>query len=239
MRSLTNRQEQILEWIKRFIQVYGIPPTRVELAHGVGLKDASCVGPHLQTLAEGGWIQLFPGKNRGIRVLDQLLPLVRPLAEVAAGTPILSEAHIVERVPAVIANRFRPRPDYLLTVRGDSMNRTGLDDGDIVAIHKTNEARNGQVVVARFGDEVTLKRYWKVNERHVELRPESHNPEHQVMKLDPAMHILEIDGVAVGALIGEIRDSQSAYPPEEVEQVEVPEFLRNVIENSERPGTER
>ena len=239
MRSLTNRQEQILEWIKRFVQVYGIPPTRVELAHGVGLKDASCVGPHLQTLADGGWIQLFPGKNRGIRVLDQLLPLVRPLAEVAAGTPILSESHIVERVPAVIANRFRPRPDYLLTVRGDSMNRTGLHDGDIVAIHKTNEARNGQVVVARFGDEVTLKRYWKVDERHVELRPESHNPEHQVMKLDPAMHILEIDGVAVGALIGEIRDSQSAYPPEEVEQVEVPEFLRNVFENSERPGTER
>ena len=239
MRSLTNRQEQILEWIKRFIQFYGIPPTRVELAHGVGLKDASCVGPHLQTLAERGWIQLFPGKNRGIRVLDQLLPLVRPLAEVAAGTPILSEAHIVERVPAVIANRFRPRPDYLLMVRGDSMNRTGLDDGDIVAIHKTNEARNGQVVVARFGDEVTLKRYWKVDERHVELRPESHNPEHQVMKLDPAMHILEIDGVAVGALIGEIRDSQSAYPPEADEQVEVPEFLRNVIENSERPGTER
>ena len=238
MRSLTNRQEQILEWIKRFIQVNGIPPTRLELAQGVGLKDASCVGPHLQTLAEGGWIQLFPGKNRGIRVPDQLLPLVRPLAEVAAGTPILSEAHIVERVPAVIANRFRPRPDYLLTVRGDSMNRTGLDDGDIVAIHKTNEARNGQVVVARFGDEVTLKRYWKVDERHVELRPESHNPEHQVMKLDPAMHILEIDGVAVGALIGEIRDSRSTFPPEDNEQLEVPEFLRDAMENREQPETE-
>ena len=104
--------------------------------------------------------------------------LVRPLAEVAAGTPILSEAHIVEWVPAVIANRFRPRPDYLLTVRGDSMDRTGLQDGDIVAVRKTNEARNGQVVVARFGDEVTLKRYWKLSERHVELRPESHNPGH-------------------------------------------------------------
>ena len=214
---------------------YGIPPTRAELAHGVGLKDASCVGPHLQALAEGGWIQLLPGKNRGIRVLDQQLPLVRPLAEVAAGTPILCEAHIVERVPAVIANRFRPRPDYLLTVRGDSMDRTGLQDGDIVAVYKTNEARNGQVVVARFGDEVTLKRFWKVDKRHVELRPESHNPEHQVMKLDPAKHILEIDGVAVGALIGEIRDSWSGYAPEENEQLELPEFLKNVSASRERP----
>ena len=226
MRSLTNRQKQILQWIKHFLQEYGIPPTRAELAQGVGLKDASCVGPHLQTLAEGGWIQLLPGKNRGIRVLDQTLPLVRPLGEVAAGTPILCDAHIVERMPAVIANRFRPRPDYLLTVRGDCMDRTGLQDGDIVAIRKTSEARNGQVVVARFGDEVTLKRYWKVDERHVELRPESHNPEHEVMKLDPAKHILEIDGVAVGALIGEIRDSQSADSAAEDEHLELPAFLR-------------
>ena len=153
------------------------------------------------------------------------MPLVRPLGEVAAGTPIVCEDHIVERVPAVIANRFRPRPDYLLTVRGDSMDRTGLQDGDIVAIRKTSEPRNGQVVVARFGDEVTLKRYWKIDERHVELRPESHNPDHQVMKLDPAMHILEIDGVAVGALIGEIRDSRAAYGLEEDDQLELPEFL--------------
>ena len=224
MRSLTDRQQQILEWIKQFIQRYGIPPTRAELAHGVGLRDASCVGPHLETLARKGWIELFPRKNRGIRVLDQTLPLVRPLGEVAAGTPIVCEEHIVERVPAVIANRFRPRPDYLLTVRGDSMDRTGLQDGDIVAIRKTNEARNGQVVVARFGDEVTLKRYWKIDERHIELRPESLNPEHEVMELDLAKHILEIDGVAVGALIGEIRDSGSADAPEENQQPELPDF---------------
>ena len=213
MRSLTKRQEQILEWIKRFIQKQGIPPTRAEVAYGVGLKDASCVGPHLQTLAEGGWIQLLTKKNRGIRVLDELLPLVRPLAEVAAGTPILSEAHIVERVPAVIANRFRPHPDYLLTVRGDSMDRTGLQDGDVVAIHKTATARSGQVVVARFGDEVTLKRFYRQDDRHVELRPESHNPSHQVMHLDLAKHRLEIDGVAVGAMIGELRDTRQNGEP--------------------------
>ena len=134
------------------------------------------------------------------------MPLVRPLAEVAAGTPIVCDAHIVERVPAAIAHRFRPRPDYLLTVRGDSMDRTGLRDRDIVAIHRTPEAQSGQVVVARFGDEVTLKRFVRIDERHVELRPESHNPTHQVMKLDLAKHILQIEGVAVGALIGQLRD---------------------------------
>ena len=180
----------------------------------------------METLGRKGWIELLPRKNRGSRVLDQTLPLVRPLGEVAAGTPVVCEDHIVERVPAVIARRFRPRPDYLLTVRGDSMHRTGLQDGDIVAIRKTNEAQNGQVVVARFGDEVTLKRYWKIDERHIELPPEIHSPEHKVMRLDPAMHILEIDGVAVGALIGEIRDSGSAYAPEEDDRLELPEYLR-------------
>ena len=244
MRSLTKRQEQILEWIKGFIRQYGIPPTQAELAHGVGLKDASCVGPHLRTLAAGGWIQLLPGKNRGIRVLDELLPLVRPLGEVAAGTPILSEAHIVDRLPAVIARQFRPRPDYLLTVRGDSMDRTGLQDGDLVAIRKTNKPRNGQVVVARFGDEVTLKRYWKVNDRHVELRPESHNSAHEVMRLDPAKHILEIDGVAVGALISELPNSEPVFDSELVfdrtAATEVPEFLRDrdSTEGRGEPGTE-
>ena len=226
MRSLTNRQRQILDWIKHFIQKHGIPPTRAELAHGVGLKDASCVGPHLERLHEGGWIQLIQRKNRGIRVLDQTVPLVRPLGEVAAGTPIVCEEHIVERMPSAIASRFWPRPDYLLTVRGDSMDRTGLQDGDIVAIRKTSEPGNGQVVVARFGDEVTLKRYWKIDERHVELRPESHNPEHKVMELDLAKHLLEIDGVAVGALIGEIRDSGSAYSPNGNDLLEPPEWLK-------------
>ena len=150
---------------------------------------------------------LTTSERRSIRVLDMDLPLVRPLAVVAAGTPILCEANIVERLPAAIAERFQPRADYLLTVRGDSMNRTGLCDGDIAAIHRTTVAESGQVVVARFGDEVTLKRFVRLDERHVELRPESHNPAHEVMKLDLAKHILDIDGIAVGALIGGLHDA--------------------------------
>ena len=207
MKTLTDRQQNILDWIKKHQRENGFPPTRLELARGVGFREASSIARHLATLAKAGWIQMQPNTKRGIRVLDDI-PVVGPLAEVAPGTPILSDAHIVEHVPAAIADRFHPRPDYLLMVRGDSMDRTGLKDGDIVAIHKTNSARSGQVVVARFGDEVTLKRYFRQDERHIELRPESHNPEHQVMQLDLAKHRLEIDGVAVGAMITKLRDSE-------------------------------
>ena len=203
MRPLTSRHQQILDWIKDYIAQFGIPPTRAELAEGIGIKDASSVTAHLEALAREGWIQLLPNKKRGIRVLDvDDLPLIGPLAEVAAGTPILAEGHIVERIPAAVADRFRPRPDYFLTVRGDSMDRTGLRDGDVVAIRQQATANNGEVVVARFGDEVTLKRFVRIDDRHVELRPESHNPEHKPLEIDLAKHILHIDGVAVGALIG-------------------------------------
>ena len=215
MQTLTDRQQETLDGIKTHLQENGIPPTRAELAEALGLRDASSVSGHLTALADKGWIELRPKIKRGIRVIERdNLPLVGPVAEIAAGTPILAETHIVERLPAAIAERFHPRPDYFLTVRGDSMNRTGLCDGDIVAIHRTTSPESGQVVVARFGDEVTLKRFVRIDERRVELRPESHNPAHEVMKLDLAKHILDIDGVAVGALIGQIRDSQQHVPPE-------------------------
>ena len=206
MRPFAPRTQQVLEWIKDQISETGLPPTRAELAEGVGLKDASSVTGHLEVLAKGGWIQLFPNKKRGIRVLDMDdLPLLGPLAEVAAGTPILAEGNVVERIPSAVADRFQPRPDYFLTVRGDSMDRTGLRDGDIVAVRQQATADNGEIVVARFGDEVTLKRFVRIDDRHVELRPESHNPMHELLEIDLAKHILDIDGVAVGALIGALQ----------------------------------
>ena len=175
----------------------------------MGLAEASSVTGHLARLAEAGWIELLPNVNRGIRVLDENVPLLGALAEVAAGTPIVCEAHILERVPAAIAERFHPRPDYLLTVRGDSIERTGITDGSIVAVKRTRAARSGQIVVARFGDEVTLKRFVQIDERHVELRPESRNSAHKVLELDLAKHILEIDGIVVGALITGLDDSET------------------------------
>ena len=209
MQELTDRQQKVLDSIKGHIRLHGVPPTRTELAHGLGLAEASSVTGHLQRLMEAGRITVMPHKRRAIRVLDEDVPLIGALAEVAAGTPIVCEAHTIERVPGTLADHFRPRPHYLLTVRGDSMEKAGIRDADIVAIHKTPEARTGQIVVARFGDEVTLKRFVRIDERHVELRPESHNAVHKVMKLDLAKHILQIEGVVVGALIKGLDDTET------------------------------
>ena len=201
MSELTKRQRDVLDAIKKRIRKDGVPPSQWELARDVGLADSSAVRVHLKALQEKGRIKILTKKNRGIRVIENDVPLVGPMAEVAAGTPIVCEAHIVEHVPAAIADRFRPRPDYLMTVRGDSMDRAGLHDGDLVAVHKTTEAKSGQIVVARFGDEVTLKRLRRINARDIELRPESYNTAYEVMRLDLAKHIVDIDGVVVGAVI--------------------------------------
>ena len=205
MRDLTTRQHEVLDKIKAHIRRHGMPPSRTELAHSLGLREASSVTGHLARLAEAGWIELLPHTTRGIRVLEETgVPLLGALAEVAAGTPIVCEAHILDRVPAAIAELFHPRPDFLLTVRGDSIELTGITDGSIVAVKKSSEAKSGQLIVARFGDEVTVKRLVRVDERHVELRPESRNKAHKTMRLDLAKHILAIEGVVVGALIGQL-----------------------------------
>ena len=209
MRDLTNRQQDVLDAIKVHLRRHGVPPSRTELAHSLGLAEASSVTGHLARLAEAGWIELMPNTNRGIRVLDENVPLLGALGEVAAGTPIVCDAHIVERIPAAIAEHFQPRPDFLLTVRGDSMEKAGIKAGDVIAVHKTPEAKSGQVVVARFGDEVSVKRYVRIDERHVELRPESHNKAHEPMRLDLAKHILQIEGIVVGDLIRGLDDSDA------------------------------
>ena len=208
MDDLTDRQRVVLEWMKTYVRKHGRSPTRTEVSEGLGLHDATSVRTHLQGLEKKGHIEILKDKYRGIRIFEAELPLIRAMGKVAAGTPIVAEEHIIQRVPAVIAEQFRPKPDYLLKVVGDSMDATGLCDGDVVAVRKTARAESGQVVVARFGDEVTLKRLIRIDERNIELRPESHNKAHKVMKLDLAKHIVDIDGVVVGALIGELRDGR-------------------------------
>ena len=205
MGELTKRQREILMWIKRYVREHGVPPTRSEIAHGVGLAEASSVTAHLKRLEEGGWIRFQPNKARSIRVLDGDVPLIKRLAEVAAGSPIVCEAHILQQVPSIIAEQFWPRPDYLLVVRGDSMDQTGVRDGDVVAVARSTEAKTGDIVVARFGDDVTVKRFVRIDERRVELRPESTNATHEALELDLAKHVLDIDGIVVGALIKNLR----------------------------------
>ena len=210
MKDLTQRQREALEHIRAHLRRHGFPPSRKELAKSLGLSHPSSADGHLTALQTKGWIELRPDTKRGIRLIGDadpdvpLIDLVEPIGEIAAGEPIVAESRIVDRIPSAVAERFSPTPDYFLTVRGDSMDRTGLRDGDVVAIRATPEAKNGDVVVARFGDEVTLKRFVRLDERHVELRPDSHNPEHEPRWIDLAKHILHIDGVAVGALIGRL-----------------------------------
>ena len=207
MTKLTDRQRETLEHIRSHLRRHGFPPSRKELSEKLGLTHPSSVEVHLTALQTKGWIELKPDTKRGIRLCGgasielPLVDLVTPRGEIAAGEPIVADERIVDRIPEAVAERFSPRPDYFLTVRGDSMDRTGLREGDVVAVRATPDAKSGDVVVARFGDEVTLKRFVRLDTRYVELRPDSNNPAHEPIEIDLAKHILHIDGVAVGALI--------------------------------------
>ena len=148
---LTARQQEILDWIRRRLEATGMPPTRAEIAAGLGFSTASSAEDHLRALAKKGAIELLPGASRGLRLRDlpELPGLGLPLVgRVAAGHPILAAEHIEAHVrldPAL----FSPRADYLLRVHGTSMKGAGILDGDLIAVHRSAEARSGQIVVAR------------------------------------------------------------------------------------------
>lgn len=199
MDKLTPRQAEILELIQRVIDEDGIPPTRAEIAGELGFKSANAAEEHLRALQRKGVIELVPGASRGIRLLrepirEQLgLPLV---GRVAAGQPILAEEHIEARYQ-IDPSLFRPRPHYLLQVHGMSMRDAGILDGDLVAVHRTPEVRNSQIVVARLDDEVTVKRY-RQKGKQVWLMPE--NPEFEPILVDLEYQPMVIEGVVVGII---------------------------------------
>jgi repressor LexA len=198
---LTPRQQQILDWIRGHLEVTGMPPTRAEIAAGLGFSTASSAEDHLQALAKKGALELTPGASRGLRLKDipglpvqGTLPLV---GRVAAGSPILAVEN-VETHYRVDPGLFAPRADYLLRVRGQSMQDAGIVDGDLLAVHKTAEARSGQVVVARLGDEVTVKR---LKRRGREITLVAENPDFAPIPVDPRKGFA-IEGVAVGLIRG-------------------------------------
>ena len=191
--QLTARQAEILEIIRNHVAETGMPPSRPELAKMLGIASTNGVFKHLDALAKKGAIELVPNAARGIRVLETGLPLV---GRVAAGSPILAIENMLGRYP-VDPNLFNPRADYLLQVSGLSMRDEGILDGDWIVVHRTSEARNGQIVVARIGDEVTVKRF-KVRGHKAELIPA--NPAFQTLHLDLNRDRLEIEGVAVGVI---------------------------------------
>lgn len=194
MPELTPRQAEILDLIRTSITERGSPPTRAEIAQAFGFRSANAAEEHLKALARKGVIELLPGASRGIRLLETLgLPIV---GRVAAGSPILAEQHIDDYC-ALDPALFHPPADYLLRVRGMSMRDAGILDGDLLAVHRTPEARNGQVVVARLEDEVTVKRFHKRGHQ-VQLLAE--NPEFKPILVDLRHQSLAIEGLGVGVL---------------------------------------
>ena len=194
MKELTPRQAEILQLIRDTIAETGFPPTRAEIARMLDFASPNAAEEHLRALERKGVIEILDGTARGLRLKEAAgLPLV---GRVAAGSPILAEEHIVGRY-AVDPHLFRPRADYLLKVRGMSMRDAGILDGDILVVHKTEEARTGQIVVARLHDEVTVKRLRRRGGT-VELLPE--NPEFKPIVVDTRETLFAIEGLAVGVI---------------------------------------
>jgi len=198
MQALTDRQTQVLELIRRHIEDTGYPPTRADIAAELGFKSPNAAEEHLKALARKGAIEIIPGTSRGIRLpeLEEIgLPLI---GRVAAGNPILAEENIEDRVD-LPAGFFQPRADYLLRVRGDSMIDAGILDGDLLAVHKTTQATNGQIVVARIEDEVTVKRFQRTRKRdQILLLPE--NSAYQPIEVNLAHQAFAIEGLSVGVI---------------------------------------
>jgi len=203
MQPLTERQAEILRLVRELTEVSGFPPTRAEIARSMGFRSVNAAEQHLRALEKKGVIEIMSGASRGIRVLDARpsarlgrlmeLPVV---GRVAAGSPILAEEHLQGRYQ-LDPNLFTPRADYLLRVRGMSMRDAGILDGDLLAVHRTHEARSGQIVVARLADEVTVKRYRRRG-NVVQLLPE--NPDFEPIELDLRRDPLAIEGLGVGVI---------------------------------------
>lgn len=211
MAILSPRQLEVLGFIQTFIESHGLPPTRGEIAEGLGLKNRQGIDQHLRALQTKGAIDLLPGISRGLRVNEPRgrtsslagnlekpeeksgLPL---LGRIAAGSPILASANIEDQLQ-VDPSLFRPRADFLLRVRGDSMKDADILDHDLLAVHQTTQVRSGQIIVARIGDEATVKRYRRLGNL---VRLEPANTAYQAIEIDLQTQELTIEGLAVGII---------------------------------------
>ena len=196
--TLTKRQQQIFDLIKDKIADTGMPPTRAEIATYFGFKSANAAEEHLKALAKKGYIEMIAGTSRGIRLTEEVieeqgLPLI---GRVAAGEPILAQEHVEEHYQ-MNGDLFHPPANYLLRVHGESMKDIGILDGDLLAVHQTSDVKNGQVVVARVEDDVTVKRF-KREGNIVYLHAE--NEDFSPIEVDLTQQQLTIEGLAVGII---------------------------------------
>jgi repressor LexA len=196
MEKLTPRQAEILALIREYIHEAGYPPTRAEIAGAFGFRSPNAAEEHLRALERKEAIELLPGSSRGIRLLESGEEGIPVVGRVAAGDPILAEEHIEDHYPVDPA-LFHPRAHYLLRVRGMSMRDIGIMDGDLLAVHRTRQAQNGQIVVARLEDEVTVKRF-RQRGSIVYLLPE--NEDFEPIRVDLRQQPLVIEGLGVGIL---------------------------------------
>ena len=199
---LTDRQTEILRLIKDLTEVSGFPPTRAEIAERMGFRSVNAAEQHLRALERKGALEISAGSSRGIKIRERAgarhgrlleLPVI---GRVAAGSPILAEAHVQARYQ-IDPNLFTPRADYLLRVRGLSMRDAGILEGDLLAVHRTQDAQSGQVVVVLIGDEVTVKR---LRRRGHAVQLLAENPDFKPIELDLRHDEMAIEGVAVGVI---------------------------------------
>jgi repressor LexA len=203
MDALTDRQSEILKLIRELTEISGYPPTRAEIAERMGFRSVNAAEQHLRALEKKGAIDIASGSSRGIKVRDAKpssrmgrlleLPVV---GRVAAGSPILAEEHL-QGTYQMDPNLFTPRADYLLRVRGMSMRDAGILEGDLLAVHRTGDARNGQIVIARLADEVTVKR---LRRRGHSVQLLAENPDFEPIEVDLRRDSMTIEGVAVGVI---------------------------------------
>ena len=208
MVKLTRRQQDVLDVLAKHIAETGLPPTRAEIAAELGFKSANAAEEHLKALARKGAIEKIAGTSRGLRILinpeqpeidraaanDNQLPIV---GKVAAGSPVLAIEHVEAHCP-VSPDFFHPRANYMLNVQGDSMIDIGIHDGDLLAVHQTKNIRNGDIVVARIDDEVTVKRYEKISTAKVLLHAE--NEAYSPIEVDLSYQDFDIEGISVGVI---------------------------------------
>lgn len=195
--KLTTRQTEVLECIKRHIDETGYPPTRADIAKDLGFRSANAAEEHLKALAKKGAIEIIPGTSRGIRIPNYEQNLGLPvIGQVAAGSPILAQEHVEDHC-TISSDFFEPKADYLLRVKGESMKNVGIMDGDLLAVHQCKSARDGQIVVARIEDEVTVKRFKKEG-NIVYLIAE--NEDFQPIVIDLKEQELAIEGLSVGVI---------------------------------------
>ena len=200
--GLTSRQTEILDFIRDAVKRTGMPPTRAEIATMFGFRSPNAAEEHLRALARKGAIEIASGTARGIQLAEQIsgamqsivaLPLI---GRVAAGSPILAEENVEKNLP-VDPGMFKPKADYLLKVKGLSMKDIGILDGDLLAVHSQRDARNGQIVVARMENEVTVKRFFKKGHQ-VQLMAE--NSDFKPIEVDLRRDAFEIEGLGVGVI---------------------------------------